>query len=85
MIGMSEKDYTDPAINPYADDPTAHEAARWFLKKWPHLTEPDFWEFYIKTRPEVEAENARYAAAGFDVSFDESPIAEAAKDQFKQK
>jgi len=82
---MSEIDYTDLSVNPYADDPIALEAIKWFLNKWPHLTKQDFWEFYIKTRPEVEAENARLAEAGKDVSFDESPIVEAAKEQFSKK
>ena len=82
---MSEKDYTDPSVNPYVDDALAHEAVRWMMKKWPHLKEPDVWEFYIETRPEVEAENARLAAAGHDISFEDSPMAEAAEKRYSKE
>lgn len=69
---MGNIDYNDPTQNPYANDAVAQKAIEFLFSKLKALN-PDveissIWEWYIKNRPMVDAENQRLKAEGKDLS-----------------
>lgn len=69
---MGKIDYSDPAKNPYANDPVAQEAIEFLFSKLralnPNVDRNTIWEWYIQNRPLVDAENLRLKAEGKDLS-----------------
>ena len=54
-------DYSDPKLNPFANDQHAQEAVAWLTKIMKEKVNPDFstddaWKFYIENKAAIEAE-----------------------------